>query len=129
MWSPDDVRGNFRLTYGENIDLPGNFPKNLDIAVFRDFVYKQGLGIDFQSAAFGGLPFNPDIQVKAMGSTTTGWTYDRDANGLPTYRSNWSPAVGADVNTNYAMGNSTMNAAAFGVWLSLIHISEPTRPY
>ena len=116
VWSPDDVRGNFRLTYGENIDLPGNFPKNLDIAVFRDFVYNQSLGINFQSAAFGGLPFNPDIQVKAMGSTTTGWTYDRDANGLPTYRSNWSPAVGADVNTNYAMGNSTMNAAAFGVW-------------
>ena len=51
-----------------------------------------------------------------MGSTTTGWTYDRDANGLVTYRSNWSPAVGADVNTNYAMGNNTMNAAAFGVW-------------
>ena len=51
-----------------------------------------------------------------MGSTTTGWTYDRDANGVPTYRSNWSPALGLDVNTNYAMGNSTMNAAAFGVW-------------
>ena len=116
VFSPEDVRGSFRLTYGENIDLPGNFPQNLDIAVYRDFVYKNGLGIDFQSPAFGGLPFNPDIQVKAMGSTSTGWTYDRDANGLPTYRSNWSPAVGADVNTNYAMGNSTMNAAAFGVW-------------
>jgi len=116
VWSPEDVRGNFRLTYGENIDLPGNFPKNLDIAVYRDFVYKQGLGIDFQTAAFGSLPFNPDIQVKAMGSQTTGWTYDRDANGVPTYRSNWSPALGLDVNTNYAMGNSTMNAAAFGVW-------------
>ena len=51
-----------------------------------------------------------------MGSTTTGWTYDRDANGVPTYRSNWSPALGLDVNTNYAMGNNTMNAAAFGVW-------------
>ena len=25
VWSPEDVRGNFRLTYGENIDLPGNF--------------------------------------------------------------------------------------------------------
>jgi hypothetical protein len=116
VFSPEDVRGSFRLTYGENIDLPGNYPQNLDIAVYRDFVYKNGLGIDFQSPAFGGLPFNPDIQVKAMGSTSTGWTYDRDANGLPTYRSNWSPAVGADVNTNYAMGNSTMNAAAFGVW-------------
>ena len=116
VWSPEDVRGNFRLTYGENIDLPGNFPKNLDIAVYRDFVYKQSLGIDFSTPLFGSLPFNPDIQVKAMGSTTTGWTYDRDANGVPTYRSNWSPALGLDVNTNYAMGNSTMNAAAFGVW-------------
>ena len=116
VWSPEDVRGNFRLTYGENIDLPGNFPKNLDIAVYRDFVYKQSLGIDFSTPLFGALPFNPDIQVKAMGSTTTGWTYDRDANGVPTYRSNWSPALGLDVNTNYAMGNNTMNAAAFGVW-------------
>ena len=122
VWSPEDVRGNFRLTYGENIDLPGNFPKNLDIAVYRDFVYKQGLGLDFTQAGPWGaaLPFNPDIQVKAMGSTTTGWTYDRDANGVPTYRSNWSPALGLDVNTNYAMGNSTMNAAAFGVWSPLM---------
>jgi outer membrane receptor protein involved in Fe transport len=112
VWSPEDVRGNFRLTYGENIDLPGNFSKNLDIAVFRDFVYGGLFGIDFTPI----VGFNPDIQVKAMGSTTTGWTYNRDANGIPTYRSNWSPAVGADVNTNYAMNNSTMNAAAFGVW-------------
>ena len=120
VWSPEDVRGNFRLTYGENIDLPGNFPKNLDIAVYRDFVYKQSLGIDFSTPTFGSLPFNPDIQVKAMGSTTTGWTYDRDANGVPTYRSNWSPALGLDVNTNYAMGNNTMNAAAFGVWAPIM---------
>jgi outer membrane receptor protein involved in Fe transport len=112
VWSPEDVRGNFRLTYGENIDLPGNFSKNLDIAVYRDFIYGGLLGIDFTPI----VGFNPDIQVKAMGSTTTGWTYNRDANGIPTYRSNWSPAVGADVNTNYAMNNSTMNAAAFGVW-------------
>ena len=122
VWTPEDIRGNFRLTYGENIDLPGNFPKNLDIAIYRDYVYKQGLGLDFTQAGPWGaaLPFNPDIQVKAMGSTTTGWTYDRDANGLVTYRSNWSPALGLDVNTNYAMGNSTMNAAAFGVWAPIM---------
>ena len=122
VWTPEDIRGNFRLTYGENIDLPGNFPKNLDIAIYRDYVYKQGLGLDFTQAGPWGaaLPFNPDIQVKAMGSTTTGWTYDRDANGLVTYRSNWSPALGLDVNTNYAMGNNTMNAAAFGVWAPLM---------
>ena len=121
VWSPENVRGNFRLTYGQNIDLPGNFDKNLDIAVYRDFVYLQGLGIDFSTPAFGSLPFNPDIHVKAMGSTTTGWTWDTDAtNGLPTYRSNWSPALGLDVNTNYALGNNTMNAAAYGVWAPII---------
>ena len=122
VWTPEDIRGNFRLTYGENIDLPGNFDKNLDIVAFRDFVYAGLLNINFTQAGPWGaaLPFNPDIQVKGMGSTTTGWTYDRDANGLPTYRSNWSPALGLDVNTNYAMGNSTMNAAAFGVWSPLI---------
>ena len=147
VWSPEDVRGNFRLTYGENIDLPGNFTKNLDIAVYRDFVYKQGLGLDFTQAGPWGaaLPFNPDIQVKAMGSTTTGWTYNRDANGVPTYRSNWTPgyqaavfaqlsaAYGVDqasamvaemfadgINTNYGMNNSGMNAAAYGIWAPLM---------
>jgi outer membrane receptor protein involved in Fe transport len=122
VWTPEDVRGNFRLTYGENIDLPGNFDKNLDIVAFRDFIYAGLLGINFTQAGPWGaaLPFNPDIQVKGMGSTTTGWTYDRDANGTPTYRSNWSPALGLDVNTNYAMGNNTMNAAAFGVWSPLL---------
>ena len=119
VWSPDDVRGSFRLTYGQNIDLPGNFTKNLDIAVRRDFVYGGVFGIDFTSATNPTgvvLPFNPDFQIKAMGSTTTGWTYDRDANGTPTFRSNWSTALGLDTNTNYAMNNSTINAAAFGVW-------------
>jgi len=147
VWSPDNVRGNFRLTYGENVDLPGNFSKNLDIAVYRDFVYKQGLGIDFTQAGPWGaaLPFNPDIQVKAMGSTTTGWTYHRDDNGVPTYRSNWTPGYmnvvfnqlqavyGAEtalamvdemfpdgINTNYAMNNSDMNAVAYGVWAPLM---------
>ena len=86
VWSPDDVRGSFRLTWGQNIDLPGNFTKNLDIAVRRDFVYGNVFGIDFTSATNPTgvvLPFNPDFQIKAMGSTTTGWTYDRDANGNP----------------------------------------------
>ena len=118
VWSPENVRGNFRLTYGQNIDLPGNFTKNLDIGVARDFVYG-GLGINFQDPAFGGLPFNPDFQVKAMGSSTVGYTYDRDANGLHTFRSNWSPAIGADINTNFAMNNSTINAAAHGVFAPL----------
>lgn len=118
VWSPKDVRGNFRLTYGQNIDLPGNFTKNLDIGVSRDFVYGS-LGINFQDPAFGGLQFNPDFQVKAMGSSTVGYTYDRDDNGLQTFRSNWSPALGTDVNTNYAMGNSTVNAAAHGVFAPL----------
>ena len=97
VWSPDDVRGSFRLTYGQNIDLPGNFTKNLDIAVRRDFLYGGVFGIDFTSATNPTglvLPFNPDFQIKAMGSTTTGWTYDRDANGTPTFRSNWSTALG-----------------------------------
>ena len=118
VWSPEDVRGNFRLTYGQNIDLPGNFTKNLDIGVSSDFIYG-GLGIDFRDPAFGGLPFNPDFQVKAMGSSTVGYTYDRDANGLHTFRSNWSPALGAGINTNYDMNNSTINAAAHSVFAPL----------
>ncbi len=119
VWTPNNVRGSFRLTWGQNIDLPSNFVKSLDIAVARDFVYNGGFGIDFTSPTNPTgtvLPFNPDYQVKAMGSTTTGWTYDRDANGNPTFRSNWATALGLDTNTNFALGNSTINAAAFGVW-------------
>lgn len=118
VWSPEAIRGSFRVTYGQNIDLPGNFTKNLDIGVSRDFVYG-GLGINFQDPAFGGLPFNPDFQVKAMGSSTVGYTYHRDANGLQTFRSNWSPALGLGINTNYEMGNNTINAAAHGVFAPL----------
>jgi len=118
VWSPEAIRGSFRLTYGQNIDLPGNFTKNLDIGVSRDFVYG-GLGINFQDPAFGGLPFNPDFQVKAMGSSTVGYTYHRDETGLQTFRSNWSPAIMAGVNTNYAMNNASINAAAHGVFAPL----------
>ena len=96
VWSPEDVRGTFRLTYGENIDLPGNFTKNLDIAVLGTNLVYGANGLDFTSPALGGLPFQPDFQAKAMGSTTTGWTYNRDANGNHTYRTNWSPAWGAN---------------------------------
>jgi hypothetical protein len=57
--------------------------------------------------------------VKAMGSSTVGYTYHRDANGLQTFRSNWSPALGLGINTNYEMGNNTINAAAHGVFAPL----------
>ncbi len=120
VWSPDDVRGTFRLTYGQNIDLPGNFTKNLDIAVLGTNLVYGANGIDFTNPAFGGLPFQPDFQAKAMGSTTTGWTYDRDANGNLTFRSNWSPALGLGVNTNYSLSDPTINGALWGVFAPVI---------
>jgi len=131
VWSPEDVRGSFRLTYGENIDLPGNFTKNLDIAVLGTNLVYGANGLDFTSPALGGLPFQPDFQAKAMGSTTTGWTYDRDANGNLTYRTNWSPAwganpalpapyYGADVNTNYSLNDPVVNGAMWGIFAPVI---------
>jgi outer membrane receptor protein involved in Fe transport len=131
VWSPEDVRGTFRLTYGENIDLPGNFTKNLDIAVLGTNLVYGANGIDFTNPMFGGLPFQPDFQAKAMGSTTTGWTYNRDANGNHTYRTNWSPAwganpalpapyYGADVNTNYSLNDPVVNGAMWGIFAPVI---------
>ena len=120
VWSPDDVRGTFRLTYGQNIDLPGNFTKNLDIAVLGTNLVYGANGIDFTNPAFGGLPFQPDFQAKAMGSTTTGWTYDRDANGNLTYRSNWSTMLGLDVNTNFSLHDPTVNGAIWGVFAPVV---------
>ena len=118
VWSPDDVRGTFRLTYGQNIDLPGNFTKNLDIAVLGTNLVYGANGIDFTSLF--GLPFQPDFQAKAMGSTTTGWTYDRDANGNLTYRSNWSTMLGLDVNTNFSLNDPTVNGAIWGVFAPVV---------
>ena len=131
VWSPEDVRGTFRLTYGENIDLPGNFTKNLDIAVLGTNLVYGANGLDFTSPALGGLPFQPDFQAKAMGSTTTGWTYNRDANGNHTYRTNWSPAwganpalpapyYGADVNTNYSLNDPVVNGAMWAIFAPVI---------
>ena len=120
VWAPENVRGTFRLTYGQNIDLPGNFTKNLDIAVLGTNLVYGANGIDFTHPAFGGLPFQPDFQAKAMGSTTTGWTYDRDANGNLTFRTNWSPALGLDVNTNFSLNNPTVNGALWGVFAPVI---------
>ena len=131
VWSPEDVRGTFRLTYGENIDLPGNFTKNLDIAVLGTNLVYGANGLDFTSPALGGLPFQPDFQAKAMGSTTTGWTYNRDANGNHTYRTNWSPAWGgipglpapyggADVNTNYSLNDPVVNGQMWGIFAPVI---------
>ena len=131
VWSPEDVRGTFRLTYGENIDLPGNFTKNLDIAVLGTNLVYGANGLDFTSPALGGLPFQPDFQAKAMGSTTTGWTYNRDANGNHTYRTNWSPAwganpalpapyYGADVNTNYSLNDPVVNGAMRAIFAPVI---------
>jgi len=120
VWSPENVRGNFRLTYGENIDLPGNFTKNLDIAVLGTNLVYGANGLDFTNPALGGLPFQPDFQAKAMGSTTTGWTYHRDANGNLTFRSNWSPAWGLGVNTNYSLNDPTVNGAVWSVFAPVI---------
>lgn len=139
VYSPDAIRGSFRLTYGQNMDLPGNFTKNLDIGVGTNFVYNGVLGLDFQSSnpalnplvAMGQspLPFNPDFQVKAMGSSTVGYTYERDADGNPMFRSNWSNAIQQGVNTYYELGNSTINAAAWGVFAPVIagsFVQDPT---
>lgn len=120
VWSPEDVRGTFRLTYGENIDLPGNFTKNLDIAVLGTNLVYGANGIDFTNPAFGGLPFQPDFQAKAMGSTTTGWTYDRDATGNHTFRSNWSPAWGLGVNTNYSLNDPTVNGTVWSIFAPIV---------
>ena len=131
VWSPEDVRGTFRLTYGENIDLPSSFTKNLDIAVLGTNLVYGANGIDFTNPMFGGLPFQPDFQAKAMGSTTTGWTYDRDANGNHTYRTNMSPLwganpnlpapyYGADVNTNYSLNDPVVNSAMWGIFAPVV---------
>ena len=76
---------NLRLTYNRAFSTPGTSNLFLDILSAQD---PFGLGAAFQPA----LGFSPNIDVRAQGVVAeTGFSFKRSANGLPEFRSPFSP--------------------------------------
>ena len=102
----------WRMTYNKAYELPGNYPKNLDIVSVSSFLGAAGLP-DLSPV----LGFNPDFNVRALGAKN-GYNYTRGANGLNQFRSQWSqhPYLGGDVNRYYDLNDPTFNAV---VWPTL----------
>tara|TARA_Y100001970_G_scaffold224932_1_gene277389 strand:- start:35 stop:2287 length:2253 start_codon:yes stop_codon:yes gene_type:complete len=104
-----------RFTYNKAYELPGNYPKNLDIVSVSSFLGAAGLP-DLSPV----LGFNPDFNVRAIGAKN-GYNYNRSANGLAQFRSNWSQhaALGGNVNRYYDLNDPAFNAV---VWPTLATI-------
>lgn len=108
VFKPQDLH-TFRLTYNRAFDTPSSNNLFLDLNASPDVF---GIGKSF-APSFG---FSPAIDVRTQG-TTTGFTFRRDANGLPMFRSPFAPVGGLETSqyvplhdpqfTNVMWGGST----------------------
>ena len=81
-----DPTNTVRFTYNRAFSTPTSNNLFLDLVASPD-VY--GLGANFGPA----MPFDPAVDLRTQGSMT-GFTYNRDSNGLPTFRSPFAPLGG-----------------------------------
>ena len=104
--------GQVRFTYNKSIEVPGNYPRNLDITQYANFLSLAGVP-DFS----GLLGFQPDFNLRAMGARD-GYNYHMSANGLNSFRSNWSQHayLGGNINHNWDLGDANFTAV---VWPTL----------
>lgn len=91
VFKPEDLH-TFRLTYNRAFDTPSSNNLFLDLNANPDAF---GIGRSF-APAFG---YSPAIDVRTQG-TTTGFTFRRDTNGLPLFRSPFARVGGLD-NSQY----------------------------
>ena len=91
-FQPDDDH-NLRVTYNRAFNTPGTSNLFLDIRSVEDAFM---LGANFQSS----LGFSPSIDIRAQGvSSDTGFTFRRDTDGRPLFRSPFSPIANLDADT------------------------------
>ncbi len=87
VFKPQDLH-TLRFTYNRAFDTPSGNNLFLDLNANPDAF---GIGQSF-APAFG---FSPAIDVRTQG-TTTGFTFRRDSNGLPMFRSPFAPVGGLE---------------------------------
>jgi outer membrane receptor protein involved in Fe transport len=108
--------GQIRFTYNKAFEVPGNYPKNLDITQYANFLSLAGVP-DFS----GLLGFQPDFNLRAMGARN-GYNYHKGTNGVNSFRSNWSqhPYLGGNINHNWDLGDNNFNAVVWPTLASFI---------
>ncbi|MBT3605878.1 MAG: TonB-dependent receptor, partial [Candidatus Latescibacteria bacterium] len=106
VFKPQDVH-TFRFTYNRAFDTPSGNNLFLDLNANPDVF---GIGQSFAPA----LGFSPAIDVRTQG-TTTGFTFRRDANGLPMFRSPFAPVGGLDVSQHVSLHDPQFTNVMWGV--------------
>ena len=100
---------NIRLTYNRAFDTPGTSNLFLDILSSPD-AFK--LGENFEPA----LGFRPNIDIRAQGvPSESGFTFKRSENGLPMFRSPFSPLVELENDTYIPLDSPTFTNVMWDV--------------
>jgi outer membrane receptor for ferrienterochelin and colicins len=96
-----------RVTYNRAFDTPSSNNLFLDLKASPDVF---GIGQSFLPA-FG---FSPTIDVRTQG-TTTGFTFKRDANGFPMFRSPFAPVAGLEKSLYASVNDPQFTNLMWGV--------------
>lgn len=106
VFKPKDLH-TLRLTYNRAFDTPSSNNLFLDLKANPDAF---GIGASFAPA----LGYNPAIDVRTQG-TTTGFTFRRDTNGLPMFRSPFAPVGGLETSQYVALHDPQFTNVMWGV--------------
>lgn len=111
VFKPDPLQ-TFRLTYNRAFSTPsaGNF--FLDIVQARDAF---GTGRAFQPV----LGFSPGFDIRAQG-TKNGFTWSRDASGVPTFRSPFAQVIGLSPSHQIGMNDARFSNVMWGIGRSAV---------
>ncbi|MCE2435065.1 MAG: TonB-dependent receptor [Candidatus Latescibacteria bacterium] len=105
-----------RLTYNRAFSTPSTTNLFLDRVGLPD-----PFGLAALESAFG---FNPAIDVRAQGTASTGFTFSRDVNGLPMYRTSFAPIAGLSKDHYFSLhdpqGTNLMWGAARGIIMNIL---------
>ena len=108
---PDPLQ-TFRLTYNRAFSTPSTSNFFLDLVQARDAF---GTGRGFQPV----LGFSPSFDVRAQGNED-GFTWSRDAGGVPTFRSPFAQVIGLSPSHQIGMNDARFSNVMWGVGRSAV---------
>lgn len=106
VFKPENLH-TFRFTYNRAFETPSSNNLFLDLKATPDAF---GIGQSFAPA----LGFSPAIDVRTQG-TTTGFTFSRDASGLPLFRSPFAPVGGLETSQHIPLHDPQFTNVMWGV--------------
>ena len=108
---PDPLQ-TVRFTYNRAFSTPSTNNLFLDVAQARDAF---GTGRGFQPV----LGFSPSFDVRAQG-TEDGFTWSRDAGGVPTFRSPFAQVIGLSPSHQIGMNDARFSNVMWGIGRSAV---------